>query len=262
MRLNRFYTERINITINSSVLLNQQYNTHIRKVLRLESGDKIILFNGEKEYLAQLKTVCKEAVTAVVIDVIREENFSIDKKIDLYLFQGLPKAGKMDLIIEKTTEIGIDGVIPFDCEYSQNDKLKSQKKIERWRKVALAASQQANRITVPEIFEVTDFYSVINLSPEFDAMIMFTVAPKGADKISLEEMLSKIKIKKGKIGFLVGPEGGFSPKEIEAAKECNIKTIQVFQTTLRTETASIALTSLMRYSIDNMIAKSKSNKSI
>lgn len=249
MRLSRFYTERQNITINSSVKLNDSDNTHIRKVLRLQPGDEILLFNGEKEYLAELKVVSREVITAKVKGVQRQEDFSKESLVELVLFQSLPKAGKIELIIEKTVELGVDAIVPMQTEYSQNDRQKAEMKQDRWNRVALAAAKQCERITVPEVYSPIDFFDIKDLVDEFDLLIMFTLLGDAPQKVNLNKLISSTKFSKNKVGFLIGPEGGFSPAEEVLATELGIHKLQVFPNVLRTETAAIALAAVVKYEL-------------
>lgn len=255
MRLSRFFTERINLTVNSSVKLRDEDTTHIRKVLRLKPGDQVLLFNGEKEYLAELTIVSREVIKAKILRVLREEDFSKDSFVELVLFQSLPKAGKMELIIEKTVEIGIDDIVPLKSEYSQNEKQKAEQKLERWKRLALASSKQCGRITIPEIYPPIDFTAIKDLVTEFDLLIMFTLLDEEVVTASLSDLLKKVKFTKNKIGFLVGPEGGFSPAEEDLAEKLGIHRLQIFSNVLRTETAAIALTSVVRYELGRRITK-------
>ncbi len=251
MRLHRFFTERTNLVKNSSVLLRKQDYTHIRKVLRLKPEDKIILFNGEKEFLAKLKIVGKDLITAQILEVTRKESFDVKDKIELYLFQALPKAGKMDLIVEKTVEIGVDKIIPFDSEYSQNDLEKSIKKLDRWTRIAISAAKQCNRITVPTILPAIKFSEILKYQKDLDVLIMFTIN-NDIPKQNLKEILKKTKYTKGNLGFIIGPEGGFSPEETQQALHSGIQLCQVFANVLKTETAAISITSLIKYFTDEI----------
>src|SRR5690606_13093614 len=119
MRLNRFYTERKNITLNSSVKLQDSDIRHIRNDLRLKKGDKIVLVNGEKEFLAELRIVGREFVTAKVKKILKVEDFSEESGVDIVLFQALLRSGKFDTIIEKTTQLGIEAIVPVETDFSQ-----------------------------------------------------------------------------------------------------------------------------------------------
>jgi 16S rRNA (uracil1498-N3)-methyltransferase len=229
--------------------------SHIRKVLRLSQGDQIIIFNGEKEYLAELKTVSRDAITARIVEVLKQKDFSVENHIDLYLFQSLPKAGKMDLIIEKTSEIGVDYITPFTSEFSLNDADKANLKLDRWNRISLSASKQSGRITVPQVYPCLNFDHVVGMKDEFDLMIIFSIinvdqSNSSLENLKLENIIQSTEFKIGKCSFLIGPEGGFSPNELKKAKELKIPIVQIFENVLRTETASIAITSIMRFLID------------
>lgn len=255
MRLNRFYTERTNLTLNSSVKLQDTDIRHIRNVLRLKKNDEIVLFNGEKEYLAELKIVGREFITAKIKKVLKVEDFSKEGGIDITLFQSLIKVGNLDLIVEKTTEIGVDSIIAIESDFSQVKLDYVQKKPERWTKISIVAAKQSNRIKVPEIVQPITFKESLELADKFDEVFFFTF-PKdnieeSKDTVDLKDYITKVQADGGenptRIAFYVGPEGGFSPAEHKLAKEAGFKFVKFGNTILRSETAAISLLSILKY---------------
>lgn len=248
MRLNRFYTERKNLRIGSSVKLPDSDITHIRKVLRLKKGDDVIVFNGSKEYLAKFTLVTKEVVLVKLIELIKE-TFEDSNELKFTLFQGLLKAGKFDTIIEKTTELGIDYVVPVECDFSQSKIDTVERKIDRWNKLALSAAKQSERISVPTIEEGIKFKELELELKKYDRVYFFTIPRK---KITESLMVKKLQSIKGnskskKIALMIGPEGGFSPKEHELAKLWKLEFVHYDAPVLRAETASIAITAIMKF---------------
>ncbi len=245
MRLNRFFTERKNIAVGSSVKLQEEDTEHIRKVLRLKAEDKVILFNGEKEYAATLKLVTKEFVTAEVTEILR----SIDSsdKMSLILFQGLLKGGMFDWIVEKAVEIGITQIIPVECEYSQMKSDVADKKIDRWNKIARSAAKQSERMDIPE---VTTTIRLKDLNAELldglEEIFLFTLNKDGLEGLKLPDS-----IKAKKIAFIVGPEGGFSPSEHDyLTNTLKLKPYTLGSTILRAETASIVAAGILKFLAD------------
>jgi len=243
MRLNRFYTERINIREGSSVKLPDSDNAHIRKVLRLKKGDEIIVFNGEKEFLGELTLVSIDAVMVKLKKLLKEEDFSIDAKVEITLFQGLLRAGKFDDILEKTTELGIDYIVPIECEFSQSKVINAQGKIERWNKILIAASKQSERVRLPDLIEPMTFRESVEHLKEFDIVYFFTTSKK--EKI--KQLPKKIDKSVRKVAYFIGPEGGFSPKEHKLAKENSLEFYSIGKTVLRSETASIVVAGLLEF---------------
>lgn len=244
MRLNRFYTNRTNIRPGSSVKLEDSDIKHIRKVLRLTKHDEIIIFNGEKEFLASLDIVSNDVIMATLNKQLREEDFSEGIKVEITLFQGLLKAGKFDDILEKTTELGIDYIVPVECEFSQSKIENAINKIVRWNKIIIAASKQSERIRVPDLIEPMLFRDALEYLKEFDKVYFFSTKQEGMNAVKFIEQTSK---KINKVAFLIGPEGGFSPKEHLLAIEAGLDFYTMGNTILKSETAAIFGAGLLHF---------------
>jgi len=251
MRLNRFFTPRKNLRINSSVKLEDSDVKHIRKVLRLSKGENIIIFNGEDEYSAELTLVTREVVTAKLKELLKSEKASEKGSVNISIFQGLLRAGKFDFIIEKVTELGASNIVPVECEFSQMKSDAAANKVTRWQKIAVAAAKQSERVSVPEVFNPISFEDILKAKEEFDEILFFTIPRKNIPE-SLESKnldLNSLNSKK-KIAIIIGPEGGFSPKEHKFAKENGFKFVTVGNNVLRSETAAIIFTSLVKFLLD------------
>ncbi len=246
MRLNRFYTERKNIRTGSSVKLSDYDANHVRKVLRLSKGDKITVFNGEKEFLAELILVTREFATARLLELIKEEDFS-KPKVEITLFQSLLKAGKLEDILEKTTELGIDHIVPVVAEFSQSFYENTNSKYERFNKIILSACQQSERLTIPELHKPIDFDGVINLKEQFDVIYFFTIPRKASPESIDTKFLSMIPKEYSKIAVFIGPEGGFSPTEHKLAKEAGFEFVTFTDSILRSETAAITAVAIVKF---------------
>jgi 16S rRNA (uracil1498-N3)-methyltransferase len=242
MRLNRFFTERKHIAIGSSIKLQESDTAHIKKVLRLTSGDEIILFNGEREYLAELTLVTKEFVTAEVKKILRSS--AEETSIGITLFQGLLKGGMFDLVVEKSVELGISQIIPVECEYSQMKLDVAEHKFERWNKISLSAAKQSERLTIPEVSSPIRLSDIdIDVIEQFDQVFLFTL-DKG--KVSTSQLPLKLEGKR--IAYIIGPEGGFSPSEHEYLIETlGLTPYSLGTTILRAETASIVAGGILRF---------------
>ena len=223
---------------------------HMVNVLRVTNGEKILICNKEnhKSYLAVIENVNKNSVDCKIEKEIEE---TTELKFKLDVFQGLPKAEKMELIIQKLTEIGVTKFIPIKMERCVV-KLQSKdeaKKIERWQKIAEVASKQSKRDIIPTVNNVEDIAKICEKIGQYD---IFIVAYEEEKNKTLKDVLKqeKEKIKDGKIAILVGPEGGISKKEIDMLAKNGAKIITLGSRILRTETAPIVLASNIVYELD------------
>lgn len=221
---------------------------HISKVLRTQEGEKLTLCDGEgTDFLATVTSCNKENVTLAI-----EDSFPClaEPCVSVTLFQGLPKQGKMDYIIEKCTELGISRIVPVANKRSVvkiEDKKSEAKKLERWRKIASESVKQCARGSIPEITEVMTVKEAINFSKSLD----LTIAAYECEKeTSIKSALS------GKspasVGIFIGPEGGLDDKEIELFKEANIKTVTLGKRILRTETAGHTVLTAIMYEFNEL----------
>lgn len=246
--MQKFFVEENQIENDKINIIGEDVK-HISSVLRMQKGEQILI--GSKEtletYLTEIEQIEKEKVVAKIIekyDTQTESNVEID------LYQGLPKADKMELIIQKTTEIGISKVIPVDmvrCIVKLDEK-DAKKKIERWQKVAEGAAKQSKRSKIPEIKNKIKIKDLENIISQYDA---FIVAYEEENEVTLKQELKKLKEQeKYKIGILVGPEGGITKEEIEKLTSYNAKVVTLGKRILRTETAPIVLTSNIIYELE------------
>jgi 16S rRNA (uracil1498-N3)-methyltransferase len=213
-------------------------------VLRLKIGDEIyISFNGKSD-LCEISSFTEDCVMA---KVIQENAIDTALPINLTLFQGLPKADKLELVIQKAVELGATSIVPVEmknCVVKIEEK-KKQAKRERWQSIAESASKQSKRNLVPQVFAPTSFNESVKLAKELDLVIVPYENKDGM--ASTEKALSLIK-KGMNVGVYIGPEGGFDSAEIQALENINAITVSLGKRILRTETASItALSMLMLY---------------
>lgn len=176
-------------------------------------------------------------------------NKSVETNIDITIYQGLPKADKMDLIIQKTTEIGVKQIVPVAMERSivkLNEK-DAKKKIERWQKIAQVAAKQSKRDIIPKIENIIKICELCDEIKEYD---LFLVAYENEEETTLKQILRQNREIK-KIGVLVGPEGGIDNKEIEKLLQSGAKVVSLGKRILRTETAPIAIASNIVYEFES-----------
>ncbi len=246
--MQKFFVEENQIENNKINIIGEDVK-HIFNVLRMQKGEQILIGNKEtlETYLTEIEQIEKEKVVAKIIKKIDTQT---ESNVEIDLYQGLPKADKMELIIQKTTEIGISKVIPVDmvrCIVKLDEK-DVKKKIERWQKIAEGATKQSKRSKIPEIKNKIKIKDLENIIGQYD---VFLVAYEEENEITLKQELKKIKEQeKYKIGILVGPEGGITKEEIEKLKSYNAKVVTLGRRILRTETAPIVLTSNIIYELE------------
>lgn len=219
---------------------------HARKVLRLKAGDRIILFDEEgNEYEAEmLRYHSKEKMEAKVLGEL-ERDVEMTERIHLVL--GLCRSRQFELALQKCTEIGVHSIIPLETDHSILKSEDAGKKIDRWEKIVLDATKQSARTHVPKVnFPQTLEALVQNFDITADNTLFASVSD---NVVSLKDGVKKIG-RADDIYVVIGPEGGFSPKEMKFAEEQNWNFVSLGKTVLRTETAAIFLTSILSYEFD------------
>lgn len=224
---------------------------HIYKVLRLSEGEEVVLndCNGT-EYLAKINEVTKSEVT---LDIVKKLDLNNESNIEIVLFQGMPKAQKMDLIVQKGTELGITKFVPLITD-RVDVKLKGDfKKLDRLNRIALEACKQSKRSIIPRVLKPIKINDLIKEIKEFDLLIVPYENKEDFGIKSLMKDLDKNSIKR--IGIVVGPEGGFEEAEIEKLKTEGAYIITLGKRILRTETAGFVATSLIQYELGDLGGK-------
>lgn len=214
---------------------------HIKNVLRMKQGDEFLVSFEGVSHLCTLEELGEGQATAKIIT----ENYqSTELPVHIHLFQGLPKADKMELIIQKCTELGVSEITPVEmsrCVVKLEEK-KKKSKTERWQAIAESAAKQSKRNLVPVVNTPLSFTNVMKTAESFD---LFLVPYENEDGMkATADCLSKIKGGM-KIGVLIGPEGGFDEKEIELCREKGFAAISLGKRILRTETAAITSTAML-----------------
>ena len=231
----RFFVEKEQIGEKTIRIIGSDVN-HIRNVLRMKPGEEILISDGEKkEYHCEIKTLDPEYVEALIM-FVKEEGLELPSKV--YLFQGLPKNDKMELIIQKAVELGVYAVVPVATKRAvvKLDDKKEAKKLVRWQSISESAAKQAKRLIIPEVMPVMSFKEAVAFSQTMDVrLIPYELAENMA---YTRQVLSQIKPGQS-IGIFIGPEGGFAEEEVELALNSGMETITLGKRILRTETAGI-----------------------
>lgn len=221
---------------------------HIKNVLRMKVDEELLISNGQdKDYYCKIEAISDDEIKALILD---EEFEGTELPTELYLFQGLPKSDKMELIIQKAVELGVKEIIPVAtkrCVVKLDDK-KEASKIKRWQAISESAAKQSRRTIIPEISSVMSFKEAINRAKEFELGIIPYENFK--DMKETKDVLSKVQ--KGiKIGIFIGPEGGFEESEVQYALDNGIHPISLGKRILRTETAGLAILSVLMFQLED-----------
>ncbi len=233
--------------VDNKIIIDTDDVLHIKRVLRLSIGDKIIVCDSAgTDYTATISMIADKHIECNVINSVKNDT---ESNIKVTLYQALPKASKMEFIIQKTTELGIVRVVP--CTLSRCvvrlDGKDAAKKVERWQKISDEAAKQSGRGIIPEISPVMSFGDAVEEMQKSDLCF---VPYESAEDIRLKPVLNSTPAKT--IGYMIGPEGGFSPEEAEYLKNRGIPLVSLGKRILRTETAGMAVLSMLMYELGDI----------
>ena len=210
------------------------YN-HIRNVLRMKEGEEFLVSCGGVSNLCRLDGFEGDSAVA---EIIEEDYQSTDLPVEIYLFQGLPKSDKMELIIQKAVELGVHAIVPTEmsrCVVKLDDK-KKKSKTQRWQSIAESAAKQSKRSAVPTVYDAVSYKEALAMAQELDVLMVPYECADGMN--ATKNVLAKIK-EGSKVGIINGPEGGFEESEVEKAIAIGGESISLGKRILRTETAAI-----------------------
>ena len=278
----KFFVKNDQVKENKIQIIGQDVE-HIKKVLRLDIDDNIKICNIDtnKNYICGISKINETSIECTIFKEIQETS---ESNVHINVFQGLPKFDKMELIIQKSVELGANEITPVAmkrCVVKLNEKDKA-KKIERWQKISESAAKQSGRDTIPKINNVINISKICELLPQYDAVL---VAYENEKENTLKNELQKLKIKfneskqnklkqddlklngkitndsnfknainennKIKIGIVIGPEGGLEPKDVETLQQNGCKVITLGKRILRTETVALNMISIIMYELES-----------
>ncbi len=233
---------------DKSVIITGSDVNHIRNVLRMKPGEEISVSNGQdgREYRCGILSLEEDCIRCE-LRFIKEDGVELPSKI--YLFQGLPKADKMELIIQKAVELGVYQVIPVAtkrCVVKLDDK-KAKSKIARWQGIAEAAAKQSKRGIIPQVNEVMSFRDAVRYAADMDVKLIPYELAEGMEKT--KALIEHIEPNRS-IAVFIGPEGGFEEEEIRLALESGIEPVTLGRRILRTETAGMTVLSWIMYHLE------------
>lgn len=244
----RFFIKTEQIRDNEIIIIGEDVK-HIKNVLRKQTGDSLEICNQQTgiTYKCQISDLQEDKILTNIIDKIDSEENKI--KVDIY--QGLPKADKMELIIQKSIELGVNAIIPVEMKRCvvKLDLKSENKKIERWQKIAESAAKQSGRNFVPEIRNIVKIEEIPKLTNTYDSII---VCYENEKENYIKNELLKLKNKENvKIAVVIGPEGGLEEKDVEYLKQNGASVVTLGNRILRTETVALNLLSIIMYELEN-----------
>ena len=230
-----FFVTPAQIMDGYAVITGQDVN-HIRNVLRMKPGEQVGIRDGiSRSYICELETIGEAEIRA---KILTEDTNLSELPAELYLFQGLPKSDKMELIIQKAVELGVHEVIPVATRRAvvKLDRKKEESKLKRWNAIAESAAKQSKRIVIPEVTGVMSVKEALAYAADFDLKLLPYENARGmaATKEQVEAVRPGMDI-----AVFIGPEGGFSDGEVELAMQSGVKPVTLGKRILRTETAGM-----------------------
>lgn len=222
---------------------------HIKNVLRMQLGEEIAVSSGQdsKKYRCEIVELSEQEITAKIMWA-EEAGMELPNKI--YLFQGLPKSDKMELIIQKAVELGVYEIVPVATKRAvvKLDLKKEQNKRKRWQAISESAAKQSKRMIIPQIHSVMTFQEAVLYAKEMDVKIIPYELAEGMGKT--REIFGNIK-KGQSVAAFIGPEGGFDDQEAALAAESGILPVTLGKRILRTETAGMAVLSMLVFCLES-----------
>ena len=244
--MHQFFVTPMQVKEDHIYIEGQDVN-HIKNVLRMKTDEQLKISDGNnKRYLCEIETMTAQEVC---VRIIEEQQVNTELPSKIYLFQGLPKGDKMELIVQKAVELGVYEVIPVATKRAvvKLDEKKAAKKVERWNGIAESGAKQSGRNVIPSVTKVMSYKEALAYAKELDVILIpYELAEGMADTKQVIEG-----IKKGaSIGVFIGPEGGFETAEVEQAIESGGKAITLGRRILRTETAGLTTLSILMYHLE------------
>ena len=244
----KFFVKTNQINKNRITLYEDDVN-HIANVLRKQIGEKINICNMDtsENFLCKIKEISKENIECEIIKTLKSET---ESSIDITIFQGLPKAEKMELIIQKCTELGVNTFVPVQMERCivKLDTKSEIKKLDRWKKIAETAAKQSGRDIIPKVENIINLQKLLYSIQKYDIVLL---AYENEKENTLKNALNTVKGKENlKIGVIIGPEGGIEEKEVEQLVKAGAQRITLGKRILRTETVEIVISSIITYELE------------
>lgn len=253
--MSRFFVSPENIDLsNGSITITGEDVRHIGSVLRAVPGDVLELSDGSgMDYTAVIELIGKDSVLTKITGSVPNRT---EPPINLTLFQGLPKADKMEYIIQKCIELGVKRIVPVMTARTvvkfSNSKDAASKTV-RWRRIALEAAKQCDRGIIPAVEEPVRFDEALEMAGNCSLkLIPYEEESEGSLKVLLRKYGGEAQVSNGGVGIMIGPEGGFDPDEVWKAVRSGFHSVTLGPRILRTETAGLAVASIIMYEIGDI----------
>lgn len=230
------------------ILINGPDVNHMKNVLRLKPGEQVEVNDGAGDrHLCELEAFEPECARLRIIDTWKPE---IELPSKLYLFQGLPKGDKMELIIQKAVELGVYEIIPVATKRAvvRLDEKKAAKKAVRWNAIAESGAKQSGRSLIPQVRAVMTFREALQYADSLDVVLLPYEKADGMQET--RRMIGQI-MPGQSVGIFIGPEGGFEEQEVRQAAEHGVVPVTLGRRILRTETAGLAVLSILMYHLES-----------
>ena len=241
--MNRFFLEKIKFSQKDIILSDPGQLHHLRDVLRIKPHERIIVFdNSGDEYIASVNAISSSAAN---LGLIEKKHYEDGSTIKITVACAIPKSAKLDDIIDKLTQLGVECIIPVETE-RVIVKLNRQKKIERWlrwKKIALSAAKQSQGSRLPIVKQICGLKEATSQTDNFDLKLIPTL--EGARK-TLREIFANAPRRINRVMVLIGPEGDFTPGEVSLAKDAGFLPTSLGRQILRVDTAAIAVVSYIK----------------
>lgn len=247
-QMSKFFIEKESIS-GDSIDITGEDVAHIRKVLRMRVGEKLIACDNDgTDFECEITNIDDKHVAAKILTSWKSEN---EAPIRVTLFQGIPKSDKMDFIIQKCVELGIDSIVPVKTDRTvirfENTK-DEVKKQQRWQKIAVEAAKQCNRGILPKITNPVDFNTALDMAGANDLIL---IPYENESEQGLKSVLRNNSTART-IAVFIGPEGGFAEDEVKNCIERSFYSVSLGKRILRTETAGLTVLSILMYELGDV----------
>ena len=244
--MHHFFVTPEQVSEDKITIIGSDVN-HMKNVLRMKVGEQLHISDGNNQkYLCEVATMTSEEVCVQIKEVLVSDTELPSK---LYLFQGLPKSDKMELIVQKAVELGAWEIIPVATKRAvvKLDDKKAAKKVERWNSIAESAAKQSGRNVVPQVRDVMSYKEAVEYAKELDVVLIPYELAEGME--DTKQVIDGV-LAGQSVGIFIGPEGGFETAEVAYATEQGAKAITLGKRILRTETAGLTVLSILMYHLE------------
>ena len=245
----KFFIKSENLKENEEIWITGNDVNHIKNVLRKNTDDLLNVCNSDTSQNYEVKII-KLFDDKIICKIISNKISNSESKINLTIYQGLPKADKMELIIQKCTELGVKEIVPTIMKRSvvklkEKDK---ENKVNRWQKIAEVAAKQSGRDFVPKINNIINFNQI-----DYQKYDRVLVLYENENKLSIKQVINELKTEKIlNLAIVIGPEGGFDEKEIQDLNQPNISIVTLGKRILRTETVALVVSGILMYELGDL----------